>query len=329
MRIQDYLLKGLRRIYRSRINNYAHFLIETEFDREVSNNMIADLLRNSRPCMISRIGTGEVGVVSNYLQIHSNESLLRRCIRYIKDDVGLPWWDELFLKHMKNNMGIFPVGFDVLEKFSERYLADIPEIDILGSMSYKEKWMPLGDGCKTVHIECLYPFFVENPWTNELRGKKILVIHPFIRSIKKQYALREVLFDNKDVCPDYELILLKAIQSNAGADVPYKDWFEALDFMKDKVNNIDFDIALLGCGAYGLPLAAHIKRLGKKAVHLGGGLQLLFGIKGKRWDNDGYHWPQYPQLNTNYSGLYNEFWCRPDASETPKQSNKVEGGCYW
>ena len=26
----------------------------------------------------------------------------------------------------------------------------------------------------------------------------------------------------------------------------------------------------LGCGAYGFPLAAHVKRMGKKAIHMGG-----------------------------------------------------------
>lgn len=33
---------------------------------------------------------------------------------------------------------------------------------------------------------------------------------------------------------------------------------------------------------YGFPLAAHVKHKGKQAIHLGGTLQLLFGIKGNR-----------------------------------------------
>lgn len=32
----------------------------------------------------------------------------------------------------------------------------------------------------------------------------------------------------------------------------------------------DYDICLIGYSAYGFPLAAHAKRKGKKAVHLGG-----------------------------------------------------------
>lgn len=326
---QIFFLKGLRKAYRKITNNKGSFLIRTEFNRDISNSLISGLLSDEKPCMISRIGTGELGIVSNYLQIHSKKSILSRCKEYISDDIGLPWWDPLYLDHMKNNMGIFPVGFDMLERFSERYLADIPEMDLIGSMSYQEKWMPIRGDCKSVHLECLYPFFVDTPWTRVLKGKRVLVIHPFVHSIEKQYRNRELLFDNKDILPEYDLILLEAIQSNAGADVPYKDWFEALKYMEKEVERIDFDIAILGCGAYGLPLAAHIKRCGKKAIHIGGGVQLLYGIKGKRWDDNGYHWPEYPQLYTNYSSLYNDNWCRPDVCETPRQADKVEGGCYW
>lgn len=217
----------------------------------------------------------------------------------------------------------------MLNRFSERYLADIPEIDLLGSFNYAEKFMPLRDDVINVHLECLYPFFVERPWTRALKNKKVLVVHPFEKTIKSQYARRECIFDNSEILPSYELKTFKAVQSNAGNNVPFKDWFESLKWMEDEIAKIDFDICILGCGAYGLPLAATIKRMGKKAIHMGGGSQLLFGIKGKRWDNDAYHWKNLPQLDTNYSSLYNEYWVRPSQGEIPKDANKVEGACYW
>ena len=98
--------------------------------------------------------------------------------------------------------------------------------------------------------------------------------------------------------------------------------------MEDEMDKTDYDICLIGCGAYGFPLAAHAKRKGKKAVHLGGALQLLFGIKGKRWEAKDYatkwHLPQ-----DAYSSLFNEYWVRPSINETPSTALKVEGGCYW
>lgn len=326
--MSGFVLKGLRKVYRQ-IVRPTFALPECEYDRSRANKILLNALTAEKPCMISRFGSGEIGIVNNYLTAHSEENFLKRCYTYITDNTGLPFWDKQFFKSMKNNAGIFPETIDILERFSERYLQDIPEIDVLGSFNYTEKFMHLRNDVVNVHLECLYPFWVDKPWTLALRGKKVLVLHPFVETIERQYAHRDKLFANPDVLPDYELKTLRAVQSNAGAKVPYKDWFEALKWMEDEMAKIDFDICILGCGAYGLPLAATVKRMGKKAIHMGGGSQLLFGIKGKRWDNDGYHWKDLPQLNTSYSSLYNEYWVRPSQSETPKSAKNVEGACYW
>lgn len=327
MDTRDYILKGLRKAYR-RIVKPEFALPECTLDREKANHLIYGLLTRNEPCMISRFGSGEIGVVTNYLALHNTENIFRQCAKYITDDFGMPWWDKLFFKSMRNNMGIFPENIATLERFARRYLNDTPLIDLLGSFNYTEKWLPL-DNTPKVHLECLYPFFVDKPWTSALKGKNVLVIHPFAETIQSQYARRELLFDNQNVLPEYNLKTLRAVQSNAGNEVPYADWFEALKWMEDEIAKIDFDICIIGCGAYGLPLAATVKRMGKKAIHLGGGSQLLFGIKGKRWDNNGYHWKNLPQLDTNYSRLYNDFWVRPYQNETPKSANNVEGACYW
>jgi hypothetical protein len=88
--------------------------------------------------------------------------------------------------------------------------------------------------------------------------------------------------------------------------------------MMEKINNIDFDVALIGCGAYGLILSNHVKKLNKQAIHIGGGLQILFGIKGRRWD-------VHPEI----SQLYNNSWVRPSNNEKTLNIDVVEGGTYW
>ena len=70
--------------------------------------------------------------------------------------------------------------------------------------------------------------------------------------------------------------------------------------------------------SYGLPLAAYVKKLGKQAIHMAGVTQLLFGIRGKRWDNDKL-----------YHTFFNKNWCYPSVEETPKGNGQVEGGTYW
>lgn len=89
--------------------------------------------------------------------------------------------------------------------------------------------------------------------------------------------------------------------------------------MESVIDKVDYDVALIGCGAYGMPLAAHCKRMGKKAVHLGGALQLLFGIRGNRWETE----------QDIYKQFMNEHWVRPLESERPKVALNVENACYW
>ena len=66
--------------------------------------------------------------------------------------------------------------------------------------------------------------------------------------------------------------------------------------------NLYFEEYYIGCGAYGLPLTSMLKASGKKAIHLGGATQILFGIKGKRWD----HEATYDYVRN----FYNENWVK-------------------
>ena len=78
----------------------------------------------------------------------------------------------------------------------------------------------------------------------------------------------------------------------------------------------EFDVCLIGCGAYGLPIAAAVKKMGKQAIHIGGSLQLLFKIKGKRWVN-----------RVDYE--FDKSWISPLTEDIPSQASKVEDACYW
>ncbi|WKN32548.1 hypothetical protein PZB74_04215 [Porifericola rhodea] len=331
MKFKDILIRGLKKGYRLVIRK--QFLNPIcDLDRQSSNNKIYDLLISDKPCMISRFGTTEINAINNYLTVSSKDPFFKKYVRYITDKTHTPWWSTSHFKYMSMYSGIFPPSQETAEKFSERYLHDIPEIDLLGCHQYYEKYMPLRDDVLKVQLEMLYPFFVNQPWTRVLKKKKVLVVHPFDRSIQSQYRKREKLFQDKNVLPDFELITLRAVQSIADSKVPFENWFDALKYMENLIEKIDFDICLLGCGAYGLPLAAHVKRIGKKAVHIGGGLQLLFGIKGKRWEeqyDEVLHYRPGENIAVNYKTLFNKNWEYPDSSERPQKAINVEGACYW
>lgn len=333
MTTKDFIIRTLRKIYRV-LTGKTFLPPMCDCDRQSSNDKIYKLLVSGKPCMIARFGTTEINCINNYLTVNSSKSYIFKYFEYIIDNTHTPWWNESHFHTMSIFSGIFPEGQDIAERFSERYLNDIPEIDILACHQYYEKFMPLKDDVERVQLEMLYPFFVDRPWTRILKGKKVLVIHPFEETIKMQYAKRELLFPNTEILPEFELITMKAIQTIAGNESEFNDWFEALAYMENKINKIDFDIAFVGCGAYGLPLAAHIKRLGKQAIHLAGGTQLLFGILGNRWTIDYKNkgtWNYLPgkDINIDYTPLFNENWTYPLSVDTPKNAKAVEGACYW
>ena len=174
---------------------------------------------------------------------------------------------------------------------------------------------------KLTYLLRLEPWLSKNPWSAALKGKKVLIIHPFEETILAQYQKRELLFPGTEVLPDFELHALKAVQTVAGVEDPrFKDWFEALEYMYEEALKKDFDIAIIGCGAYGMPLGAKLKRAGKQAIHLGGATQLMFGIKGRRWEEN------YP---SKIAECFNEAWVYPLESEKPKNAAVVENACYW
>lgn len=167
-----------------------------------------------------------------------------------------------------------------------------------------------------LELGTLDSWMYQTPWTQALKNEKMLVTHPFAKSIEKQYHTnREKLFANPDVLPKFKsLQAIKAVQSIANNKSEFESWFDALEFMERQIDKADFDIAIIGCGAYGFPLATYCKSIGKKTVHMGGCTQLLFGIKGKRWENEPF---------------INEYFISPSEEEKTSNIKNVENGCYW
>lgn len=288
---------------------------------EVSD-ILYNALRESRPCMIARFGLIELTVVSNYVAIINKR---RSLWNYITGKSLYGWWNKRMRMELQSNAGFFPNTSEAVTQYCKLMLNDSKILDILAAWVGKE---PIVIGYESVirlvGLQEMEPWWQENPWTRVLEGKKVVVVHPFAELIETQYLnKRELLFKNKSVLPKFELRTVKAVQSIGGECNNFENWFEALEWMKSEISKKDYDIALIGCGAYGFPLAAYVKRAGKKAVHLGGVLQLLFGIKGSRWENKNYH-PAF-----DYTTLFNEHWVKAGKEYMPSIAHEIEGGCYW
>ena len=270
---------------------------------EDANRHIHDLIVSGQPLLISRIGHTEGRIVGEWLFRGGH-------------------YGQLTHKQAHQNAGIFPVEGSLLTRFSEIYSAALGEVDLLGfwQTSYQARWLAsLPKRPLLAPLESLEPYFHPQPWSSALAGRRVLVVHPFARSIASQYRQhRQSLFTNPEILPEFELDVLAPPQTLAPATGGYADWQDALETVISQALARPFDVALLGCGAYGLPLGAAIKRAGRQAIHLGGSLQLLFGIRGRRWD-----------ALPSFQPLFNHDWVRPSAEETPQRAEAVDAGCYW
>lgn len=284
---------------------YRHYVGKKFYDVDDLNILIAQMIRSGKPFMLGRFGAVEL-------------------FNMRVDEFHLHKKKEKACEQLYTCAGFFPNDPKMLTKFNEIMKDACAQIDILGAWQnacedyYIKKYCPeLKAISKLVAIE---PWRSKNPWSAALEGKKVLVIHPFEESIREQYRNYNELFQNPEILPKFELKTLKAVQT-AGSmeDSRFLTWFDALQWMCDECRKIDFDIALIGCGAYGFPLAAHIKKMDKQAIHLGGSLQILFGLKGRRWD----------ELEPDVVAMYNEYWKYPKLSEMPSGSDSIEGGTYW
>lgn len=298
--------------------------IETAQD---ASEQIGRLLSSDNPCMIARFGSTELYCVSNYLSIRKG---VRNVIRFIQNREEPWWWIPERVYNMRDCSGFFPLDEKGLSRFCEMILEDSVQLDLLGSWLPKEERLKayIGDTPK-VFLPHLEPWYAEQPWTALLSGRKVLVVHPFAEQIRSQYKRRDVLFD-RDILPLFDIKTIKAVQSLGGNSTgKFHTWFDALDGMKEQIDKVDYDICLIGCGAYGFSLAAHVKRQGKKAFHLGGALQLLFGIKGNRWEDPMYGVREWGLPYNYYPTMFNQFWEKPWASTKPENAEKVENACYW
>lgn len=320
------ILKALHKVYGRAVRPNDPAFPPCEKDPEKAAVLLTSALTADSPSMIARFGAFELNAIVNYLGVSNKKPGI---LRYIKGEIQPWWWDQKLLRFLQTNAGFFPATEENVSRFARLMLEDTKQVDILGSWLAEEILIPsLSPNLSKVHIINLDPFWSTIPWTKALDGKKVLVVHPFNEQIEEQYEKRNLLFD-REILPDFELQTIKAVQTSGGEQSAFADWFEALDYMKSQIDATDYDVCLIGAGAYGFPLAAHVKRSGKKAFHIGGSLQLLFGIKGNRWENPNYGVKEWGIPYGSYTNIMNEHWVKPSDVYRPSKAVQVEGACYW
>lgn len=302
------------------VHQYNSFENHKVLDFENTNRVIGDAITAGKGFWAGRYGMTEMQVM-----VHT-----------INEKLGLQGEKEKFFEALCTGAGFFPNDIALADQFVELMLEACKGIDLHAIWPmYMEDYFINNAEKKDVKLTLLgnlEPWnvyrntgFIGSLWSEKLKGKRVLVIHPFADTIHKQYSNnRKEIFSKlmpaDKILPEFELITMKAVQTIAGQrDERFDTWFDALDYMVDEASKIDFDVAIVGCGAYGFPLCAEIKKMNRPVIHLGGATQLMFGIKGKRWENV----REMKQL------VMNDVWIRPEQKEKPQNISVVEDGCYW
>ena len=272
-------------------------------DLEKTNQIIGDAIKSGKPFCLLRPGNSEFSLATK--------------------------WDEhLFFGTNRYKTHNMFEEIDSIDEYAQRWVdmfeKDLGEADIFacfGSDSYMEHYLidAYANNPKIILLPKIESWWLEKPWLQELKGKKVLFISPFTDAMKRQYEKRDLIWGGKEILPDMDIKFLKSVwymgkDDNSG----FENWFAALDYLYNEATKIDFDIALIGCGPFSTFLAAAFKRDGKQAIQYGGALQLLFGIRGARWDD-----------SEKYKPFYNEYWVRPPKEEAPKTAERLDNKIYW
>lgn len=292
------------------------------------NDKIIELFEKNEPFSVIRVGNTEGYYIQEFLHNRTPP----------KD------WD----KWMYIIAGIFPNTDDYLRNiWSKKVLNAVQNsdvamfVDISGEierdhsmdMFYIEKPHCYQDDCcvldagflvgKHIHrVQC------EIPWTNSLKNKKVLVISPFEKTIKTQWQKRDLIWgDAVEKMNGFDLVdVIKAPFHPMVDDRNLNNkesWYEVAEMYMEKMDNYDYDVVLIGAGAYAPVLADHAKQTGKIGITICGALQLLFGIIGPRWVD----YPCYAP----WKKMFNEHWIYPLHEDKPLNNHLMTSieNSYW
>lgn len=284
-----------------------HYCNEYIVEEEV-HTVISNMINSEKPVMLGRLGNTERHIIAEYLM--KKNGVLKRYS---------PKWKNWLL----STSGFFVLDNeeDEIDELAELILSSMSECDLEGIWDFEfERFLitRYAKNAKITHVNntLIYTNTMQS-WGMSLKGKRVLVISPFEETIRIQYDRREMIWSGKKILPDFTLMTLKAPYT-AGGNIPQnKYWMNIYEDLCRRIDKIDFDVAIIGCGVYGYPLSAYIKQSGRKALEMCGETQIIFGIIGKRWEDGGY-----------VDKYKNEYWIHP-IDDKPINYQSIEGGCYW
>ena len=188
-------------------------------------------------------------------------------------------------------------------------------------IQYLKKLSPLLD---LIPLRSLEPYYTDHPWTRVLENKRITVVSSFADTMRKQIEKKDDIWEGKYILPNAEYSFVRSYYcpSIAKGSCEWPKgivcWKTAVEYLYKEILKTKPKIVLIGCGGLAMPLALKLKHSGIISIVLGGAIQILFGIKGSRWEG-----------HKEISEFFNDSWTFPSQNEIPNNAKKIENSCYW
>lgn len=281
---------------------------------ELNAKILCELFKGNKPFLIGRNGTIELD-----------------CLIYNTLNQVIP---NHKLSQLELNAGIFPA--DSHNTYCKKYMEALENADVMAEGWYeplKEYEKLILDSANKyryrIFLRNLEPYYVkpEYRWTQFLANQRVAIINSFATICETQTYMSKAIWGDEAESllpssttwipiPTYYSPALA--QGNAGWPAHIKNFEEAVDDVVKRVMFESCDIAIIGCGGLGMLIGHELKKLGLKCIVMGGATQILFGIKGKRWEK-----------HETISKFFNDAWVVPSDKYKPNNLKVVENGCYW
>jgi hypothetical protein len=293
---------------------------------------LATQVAERRVFAAGKIGTSELNAILFYTSNRASAGTSR------------PPYPDMIRRHMYVNAGLFPAASESLDAALDDWCAHMIRV-VLPAMNGLAEWNPISPLYEAMvlnayapesarfSLRSLEPYYCarrQHKWTAQIpAGASIAVVSPFARTIAQQYAKPDV-WSSESPWPSPAPALhtvrcgyspaLTADDSTCAWEPAIRagGWRAAVESLTDAVCASGATVAVLGCGALSLPVAAALKARGVSAIHLGGATQILFGVKGRRWTH-----------HDVISRFFTDAWVLPAPEEVPSGAALVENGCYW
>jgi hypothetical protein len=312
---------------------------ELEGDADTIQKCLSTAFQLKKGCLIGRNGSTDVETILFWFKFRKDKSATEK-IPYPEQLLGWIMRVTGFFatRHFQPNYNTMSKNelYNAIDDYASILYSCMQHTNVIVKPWYSAKMneetflqMMACPNAKKIDLCALEPFYVKpsKQWTSLFAGKRVGLVNAFANTAIEQTKNRKAVwgdFADTMMPENTEWIPIVSYYSDNIADGRAEwprevlNWKMAVDYLEKQCIDAKIDAAIMGCGALGMILATRLKKKGIACIVTGGGTQIMFGIKGKRWMN-----------SPDVSCFFNDAWVFPSFEETPGNYLGIEGGCYW